>query len=79
MEEIPKNYRTVTIEQQPLLATNNSLAAFSMFDGKRSELSELVEAASSMRGDYIVILELFGKEAFQYIGYSEMGTMELLT
>ena len=38
-----------------------------MLDGKRSELSDLVEAASTMRGDYVVISELFGKEAFQFV------------
>jgi Flp pilus assembly CpaF family ATPase len=67
MDEIPKNYRVVTIEQNPMMPTNNPLASNLVCStGSRSELSKLVEAASTMRGDYVVISELFGKEAFQF-------------
>ena len=67
MDEIPKNYRVVTIEQNPMMPTDNPLSSNLVCStGNRSELSALVEAASAMRGDYIVISELFGKEAFQF-------------
>ena len=67
MEEIPKNHRIVTIEQNPTMPTDNALATnLVCSSGRKSELSELVESASSMRADYVVISELFGKEAFQF-------------
>tara|TARA_B100000925_G_scaffold151218_1_gene113459 strand:+ start:548 stop:1471 length:924 start_codon:yes stop_codon:yes gene_type:complete len=68
MDEIPKNYRVVTIEQSPMMPTDNPLASNLVCStGNRSELPDLVEAAGTMRGDYVVISELFGKEAFQYV------------
>jgi len=68
MDEIPKNHRIVTVEQNPSMPTDNPLATNLVCStGRRSELADLVEAASTMRGDYVVISELFGKEAFQFV------------
>lgn len=67
MFEIPESQRIVTIEQIPTMPIDNPFSAQLICpNGKRSELSNLVHSASMIRADYIIISELFGKEAFSY-------------
>ena len=82
MNEIPPEYRVVSLEVTPTLNFNRKRQASLVTpNNKRSELSEIVEVSEMMRADYLVLNEILGKEAHLFCnllrnGHSGVGIIK---
>ena len=82
LNEIPPEYRVVSLEVTPTLNFNRKRQASLVTpNNKRSELSDIVEVSEMMRADYLVLNEILGKEAHLFCnllrnGHSGVGIIK---